>query len=111
MESGAVLPAVLNGGDQHRVLEELAVPDGLGDAGQLLIDDAAGAEIGVSDLAVAHLPLRQADGQAGAAQQGVRTAGEQRVERRRARRGDGVVGRGRSLAPAVEDRQQQRLFH
>ncbi|MNZ99418.1 hypothetical protein D3C78_1187410 [compost metagenome] len=46
---------------QHRVLEELAVANGLGDAGEVLVDDTAGAQVHVTDFGVAHLPVRQAD--------------------------------------------------
>ena len=35
--------------------------DGLVDAGQVLVNDAAGAEVEVADLAVAHLAVGQAD--------------------------------------------------
>ena len=61
--------AGLDGGlhvlDQHRVLEHLAMVDGLGDGGQLLVHDAACAHVGVADLGVAHLAVGQADSHAG----------------------------------------------
>ncbi len=43
--------------DQHGVLEHLAVLDGLGDEGELLVDDAASAHVGVANLRVAHLAV------------------------------------------------------
>lgn len=46
---------------KHRVVEELAVADGLGHPGEVLVDDAASTEVHVTDFGVAHLPVRQAD--------------------------------------------------
>ena len=57
MERGAVLFAVLHGVDESGILEERAVLDSLGYAHELLIHNAAGAYISVTDLAVAHLPV------------------------------------------------------
>ena len=61
--------ACLNGSlhvlDQHGVLEHLTIPDGLGDEGQLLVNDAASAHVGVAHLRVAHLAIGQADSHAG----------------------------------------------
>ena len=51
--------------DQHRVLEHLAIVDGLGDEGQLLVHDAACAHVGVADLGVAHLAVGQTDSHTG----------------------------------------------
>ena len=51
--------------DQNRVLEHLAVLDGLGNEGELLIHDAACAHVGVANFRVAHLAIGQADGHAG----------------------------------------------
>ena len=46
---------------QRRGLLDLAAGDGLADARQVLHDDAAGADVEMADLGVAHLPIRQAD--------------------------------------------------
>ena len=51
--------------NQNRVLEHLAVLDGLGNEGELLVHDAASAHVGVANLRVAHLALGQTDGHAG----------------------------------------------
>ena len=72
---------------QRGVLKEIAVCNGLGDAGQFLIHHAAGADVGVADLGVAHLSIRQADIHAGSADLG--DAGCCRRQRSRF----GVVGR------------------
>ena len=57
---------------QHAVLEEVAVGDRLGDAREVLVDDAAGADVEVPDLGVAHLARRQADGRPGGVERAVR---------------------------------------
>ena len=54
-------------------LVELAALDALGDADQVLGHHPAGAEVQVAHLAVAHLPFRQADGQAAGLEQGARS--------------------------------------
>ena len=66
--------------DQDVVLLHLAVHDGLGDEGQLLVDDAAGADVGVADLRVAHLAVGQADAHPRRADGDVGAGGEQVVE-------------------------------
>ncbi len=44
---------------QRHIIKENPVIDGLRDAGELLIDDAPGADIEMTDLGVSHLTLRQ----------------------------------------------------
>ncbi|MNN88113.1 hypothetical protein D3C81_2057580 [compost metagenome] len=51
---------------QSRVLEELTITDGLGHAGEVLVDHTPGAQVHVADFGVAHLPIRQAHVHAGA---------------------------------------------
>ena len=80
MQGCAGLLGVFHGGFQHVVLKELAVTDGLGDAGQLLIDHAAGADVGVADLTVAHLAVGQAHVHAGSTDLGVGIGGKQLVQ-------------------------------
>ena len=46
---------------QHRVAAEVLELGGLVDQRQVLLDDGAGAEVEVTDLRVAHLPVGQAD--------------------------------------------------
>ncbi len=83
-------------------LEEVAVLDGLGDAGQLLIDDAARADVEVAHLGVAHLSLGQAHIHAGGADDGVGIFGLERVDDGRAGLTDGVALAFRALAKAVQ---------
>ena len=92
-----------DGLQQDGIFKEIAVPDGFCDAGQLLIDHPACADVGVAHLAVAHLSLRQTHRQAGAFQQGMGAACKQPVQNRRPRCGDRVGRAGRRLAPAVQD--------
>ena len=80
MEGGAVFTAVFHRAGQRFVLEEITVLNGFGDAGQLLLDHPSGADIGVSDLGVAHLTVRQTDIQTGGSQLGVRVLCELTVE-------------------------------
>ena len=57
---GGIKPlALVDRAHQSRILEEIAVLDGLGDAGQLLIYNAACTDVGVANLGVAHLAVRQ----------------------------------------------------
>ena len=57
---------------QRRGLGEAAVGDRVADAHQFLLHHAAGADVHVADLGVAHLAVGQADVAAGGVQQGVR---------------------------------------
>ena len=72
--------------EQRGDLEEGAVLDGPVDAHQVLVDDPPGAEVGVADLGVAHLPLGQSDGETGGPQRGRRVVAHQRVHVRACRR-------------------------
>jgi hypothetical protein len=51
----------VNRGANGRVLEELAIADRFGDAGEVLIHHSSGAQVHVADFGVAHLAVRQAD--------------------------------------------------
>ncbi len=50
---------------EDAVAEEVAVGDRLRDAREVLVHDAAGADVEVADLGVAHLARRQPHGRAG----------------------------------------------
>ena len=110
MERGAVLFAVLHGVDESGILEERAVLYSLGYAHELLIHNAAGAYIGVTDLAVAHLSVGQTDIKTRCADICHRIFREYSVKIRFLRRGYGVtVGVG-VIAEAVHDAKKHRLF-
>ena len=90
--------------DEDRVLEHLAVPDGLGDEGQLLVNDAACAHVGVADLRVAHLAVGQADCHAGSVDGGHGVLCHQRVDKRLVCGGHSVaIGLVGGPAKAVHD--------
>ena len=57
----AICLGILHDLDEDFVLEEVAVLDVTRDARELLVDEAAGADIRVTDFRVAHLTVRQAD--------------------------------------------------
>ena len=65
MNRAALFLGVLHDGDERLVLEEIAVLDVARDARELLVDEAARADVRVADLRVAHLAVRQADELAG----------------------------------------------
>ncbi len=107
----AVLLRVVHGLDVDRVLEELAGLDLLGDLGQNLEHDAAGADVGVADLGVAHLAVRKPH---------VEPAGlplhegiflHEAVEVRGHRRFHGIALHLIRKAEAVHDHQHRRPFH
>ncbi len=62
MTGDAALAGRAEGLLEHGIGEEVAVGDRLGDAGQILVDDATGADVQVAHLGVSHLALGQPDG-------------------------------------------------
>ena len=89
---------------------ELAGLDGGGDALQRLHDDAAGAQVHVPHLGVAHLPLREAHGGAVRRQPraGVAALSQRCFQVGVRGHGDGVVGARLAQSPAVQDDQAER---
>lgn len=83
--------------------EKFAGQDELIDAGDVHLNDAAGAHIEVADFAIAHLTLGQADGRAGSVNQGVRKFREEAVVIGLTGERDGVALGFGAVAPAVED--------
>ena len=111
MDGRAGLDGRLHVGHQHRVLGHFAVPDALGDEGELLVNDAAGANVGVAHLAVAHLAVGQAHIHAGSSDGGVGVLGKQTVQVGGAGCHNGVaLGLLRHPAKAVHDAEQYRFF-
>ena len=84
---------------EHGVVEQRAVLDRQVDARELLVDDAAGADVEVPDLGVAHLPLGQPDGEPGARERRPRAAREQPVEVGRVARASRRCPAGGSARP------------
>ena len=93
---------------EHAVGEERAILDGLGDAREVLVNDAAGADVQVPDLGVAHLARRQPHGRPRGLKRAVRVRGQQTVERGGTRLADGIAGTVRGYSPAVHDHQHDR---
>ena len=106
VQRGVVLFAVLHRRQQSGVLKEVPVLDRLGDAGQLLIDDAARADVGV-----AHLAVGQAHVEAGRPDQRVGAGGHQAVDIRLFGRRDRVAVVLRVISKTVQDNECQRFFH
>jgi hypothetical protein len=65
VDAPAAFASTFHGVEQGGVAGETAVLDCLADASQLLVDDATGTDIEVSDLGIAHLTIGQADRFAG----------------------------------------------
>ena len=80
MQGGIEPLALVDSAHQSRILEEIAVLDGLGDAGQLLIYNAACTDVGVANLGVAHLAVRQTNVQTGCTDIGERVLCENLIE-------------------------------
>ena len=99
----AGFPGRIHGMDQRRFLKERSVLNVLGDAGQLLIDDAARADVEVADLAVAHLAVGQAHVHAAGADLGMRIAGHERIQPGRALLIDRIALMSGIDAEAVHD--------
>ncbi len=71
MEGSAFLRGQFVGADEGGVGVEGAVEDGGVDAGHVHADDSAGAEVEVTDFAVAHLAVGEADEVLAGAEEGV----------------------------------------
>ena len=94
----------------YRAVDHGVIADGAGaachvDARELLMHHAAGADVEMPDLGVAHLPLRQAHGLPRRFELGVRAGFEQLVENRRGRQRNGISGTRGGQAQAVHDDQ------
>jgi len=88
-----------------------AVLDRAADAGQILVDDSAGAEVHVADFRVAHLAVGQADVAPGTRDQGVRAIGPETVPRRGVGGGNGVGFADFAVAESVEHHEQGDFLH
>ena len=92
VQGGAVFPAGAHGIKIGGIFKKVTVLNGLADAGQVLKHYAACTDIGVADLAVAHLPGRQADIQPGGGQLRMGVFLKELVQPGRVGGGDGVAG-------------------
>ena len=111
MDGLAGLDGSLHVLDQHMVLEHLAVADGLGDEGELLVHDAACAHVGVADLGVAHLAIGQADSHAGSINGGHGVLFHQSIQMGGLGSHNGIAeGLVRHPAEAIHDAQKNRFL-
>ena len=92
------------------VCKKRAVRDRVRDARQILKHHAAGANIRMADLAIAHLTVRQADVQPGGGELRVGAALQQAVHHRGLRRPDGVPGIRFPNAVAIQNHKRN-LIH
>jgi len=95
--------AAFHGFEKQRLERKLAGGDELIDSRAVHVDDAAGADIQVADLAIAHLSDGKADGGAGGLDERVWKIFQDAVVVGLAREGDGVAFGFGAVAPAVED--------
>ena len=103
----AGLERQVDGVGERFVGEEGAGADRAVDARVFLVHHAAGAEVEVADFRVTHLAGRQADSRLRGMNQGVRMLLPERVPRGLAGRGDGVVLGVFTVAPSVQNDQNQ----
>src|SRR5579884_4255942 len=98
---------MLHGAKQHRMLENLPVLDHQIDARDVHVDDAPGPDVQMSDFAVPHLALRQADKRTAGMDESVGILPQQPVVGRLARKSDGIgLGFG-PISPAIENDQYE----
>src|SRR6185437_6909179 len=104
------LPAagMVHRAQQGGVAVEAPIGNGLIEAGDVHLHDAAGADVQVTDLAVAHLTLGQSDERAGGVDEGVGELAQQAVIDRLAGARDGVAFARGTVAPAVKNDQDER---
>ena len=110
MQSAAVLLTVLHRSGKSLVGKEITILNGLGDPGQLLVHDTTGANVSVTNLRVAHLPIRQTNTHAGCADGGIRAVCKIAVQVRGCSCLNGIAVGVRVDAESVHDNQCNRFF-
>ena len=95
--------------EQHRMREEFAVPDHQINARDVHVDDASRANIEMTNLAVAHLPLGQPNKGTAGMNERVRILPQQAIVGRFAGESDGVGFGFGSVSPAVENGKNERF--
>ncbi len=109
MQAALAGAGVLHGVEQHGMREQFAVLDHQVDAGDVHVDDAAGADVEVADLAVAHLAFGKADERAAGVDERVGIFAQQAVIGGLAGERDGVGFGFGAVSPAVEDDEDERF--
>ena len=97
--------------DQNRILCKRTVFNRLVDFGKVLHNHTAGADVGVSDFRISHLPFGQSDRQAVGFNQAVRIVVVHPVPIRRMPHLNGIIRRlWAAIAPPVQNHQQYRFL-
>ena len=107
----AVSLRVLVSADYFGVLQDAAVGTGAVNLNQVLIDDAASADVKVADLRVTHLTIRQTDVLTACQELAVRIGSVDFVEIRSRSVEDDISLAMSANAPAVENHQKSFLCH
>ena len=108
VESLAVSLDIVHSLDKNLVLGDGAILDGIVDARKLLEHDAAGTDVEVTHLGVAHLAVGKAHVLARSTERGVGVLLVQAIKEGRLGSGDGILAIGRSKAAAIHDNQECR---
>ena len=95
---------------QYFVLEEFPRRDHCVDPRHVHLNHPPGADVQMPHFAVAHLAFGQAHGRPRRPHQRIGKLAQQRVVVRLVRERNGVSFDGRGVAPAIENRENQRLF-
>ncbi len=109
MQGGGRLRRSGAGADQFGIVEETAVLDRRVHPGQVLVNDATGAQVHVAHFRISHLPLRQAHVAALGVDKGVGTGGQQAAPVGQGGLGQRIVLGLVAMAPAIQDQQDHGL--
>jgi len=104
---GSRVPGRPDGAEEGRVREERSVGDRPVDLDAVGIDAAAGADVEVAGLGIAHGSLRESHCLPGGGEQGMGNGLPEPVHIRRLRAGDEIARAGCGMAPAVENEEQK----
>ena len=110
VEAAALGETVVHGLVIGGILEKFAGFDGAADAGQILKDDAAAADVGMPHFAVAHLPGGQTHVQPRGGEGGMGILGKEPIQHRGIGQRHGVAGAGGAHAEAVHDNEYSGCF-
>src|SRR5436305_15083313 len=108
MELGLILLDMFYRFEEHRIMEETAISNGLADACIVLQYTFTRADILMSYFRIAHLALRQTDRLTGSFHSGMRPFARNLIQMRCAREGNCIAFLARINSPAVHDNQDKR---
>src|SRR6201996_7649083 len=110
VQGSSLLACMFERGNNDRMAEKLAGANQFVDASDVHVDYTARTDVEMADLAVAHLPVGQANEMIGSVQQAVGILRQQLVVDWLARQRDGMGVRLWPIAPAIEDPKYNRFF-